>query len=34
MGKEYPAEELASRAFLLTMLTVGAFIAIVFFFIL
>ena len=34
MAKEYPAEELAVRAFVLTMLLVGAFIATVFIFIL
>jgi hypothetical protein len=34
MAKEYPAEELAVRAFVLSMLLVGAFIAAVFLFIL
>lgn len=34
MAKEYPANELATRAFLITMAGVGAFIAIVFLFIL
>jgi hypothetical protein len=34
MGKEYSSEELASRTFLITMLGVGAFIVVVFVFIL
>ena len=34
MAKEYPAEELALRAFVISMLGVGAFIAVVFLFIL
>jgi hypothetical protein len=34
MAKEYPAEELAQRTFLISMLGVGAFIAVVFLFIL
>jgi hypothetical protein len=34
MAKEYPAEDLAVRAFVLAMLLVGAFIAAVFLFIL
>jgi hypothetical protein len=34
MAKEYPSDELAVRAFVLTMGTVGAFIVVVFLFIL
>ena len=34
MAKEYPANELATRTFLITMMGVGAFIAVVFLFIL